>query len=283
MPALNVRQALQLAREKSGSAGESSTLEAQVLLAEILARPRSSVLSHPELELDNAQSRRFLRDLDRLQAGQPLAYITGWQEFYGRRFLVTPDTLIPRPETEQLVELALKRLHGFDRLRLADVGTGAGCIAITLACEHASVQAFGTDRSRAALAVAFRNAQLHGVIDRVRFACADLLTPLRGTFDLICANLPYIPSARLARLEVARHEPAGALDGGADGMAITTRLIHQLGVVLAPDGCALLEIDAGQGDALSGLIRRVLPGCGVSVERDLAGLERILMIERRER
>jgi len=280
MPALNVRQALQFAREQSVSAGGPSTLEAQVLLAEILARPRASVLSHPELELNNDQRRRFLRDLDRLRAGQPLAYITGWQEFYGRRFIVTPDTLIPRPETEQLVELALGHLHDYDRPRLADVGTGTGCIAITLACELPASLAFATDRSRAALAVALRNAQLHGVARRVSFSGADLLTPLRGTFDLVCANLPYIPSARLARLEVARHEPAGALDGGADGMGITARLIQQLGAVLAPDGCALLEIDAGQGEALTGLARRVLPGCGVRVECDLAGLERILVIER---
>ncbi len=279
MTAVNVHGALQLAR-RSSSSTKSFTLEAQVLLADILERSRAGVLSHPELELDKEQQERFLAGLAELQAGVPLAYILGWQEFYGRRFEVTQDTLIPRPETEQLIEISLGVIRDLSGPRVADAGTGSGCIAITLACECTKASVIATDRSKAALAVASRNRRRHGVNGRLSLLQADLLTPLLGVFDLICANLPYIPSRRLSDPDVGTHEPNLALDGGLDGMQFTTRLIHQLPYLLSESGVAVLEIDEGQADSLRAVAAEHLPGSAVRVEHDLAGFERMLVIER---
>jgi release factor glutamine methyltransferase len=210
----------------------------------------------------------------------PLPYITGWQEFYGRRFEVSGDTLIPRPETEGLIARALRKLDGATNPRVADVGTGSGCIAVTLACECRTATVLASDRSFAALRVARSNARKHGVLERVTLLQADLLSPIHGGFDLICANLPYIPRDRLVNLAVARHEPILALDGGRDGLESTVRFLRQLPGVLAESGAALLEIDHGQGQPLQSVAAEVLPEWALEIERDRAGLERLLIIER---
>jgi release factor glutamine methyltransferase len=278
--AVNVQQALQLARQHTRDDGETFTLEAQVLLADILGRSRSSLLTHPELELNPDQEQSYRTDLEQIAAGVPLAYLLGWKDFYGRRFEVTRETLIPRPETEQLVERALETLSGLSRPRIVDVGTGSGCIAITIACEWEQGSLLASDRSMAALSVAKRNASTHAVGGRIEWMQADLLRPVRARFDLVCANLPYIPSGRLPALAVSEYEPAGALDGGREGMDHTARLIHQLPGTLAPHGTALLEIDQDQGQPLAAIARECLPASDIDVEIDSAGLERLLIIRR---
>lgn len=277
---MNVEQALRLASKPTNDSPSSSTLEAQVLLTGILNRSRTAILAHPEIELSPDQEQRYRRELADIRAGVPLPYVTGWQEFYGRRFEVSRDTLIPRPETEELIAQALLKLETVEKARVADVGTGSGCIAITLACEGKPAMIIASDCSLAALQVARRNARMHAVQEQVTVLLADLLTPVHGRFDLICANLPYIPRDRLTGLAVARYEPILALDGGREGLATTVRFIRQLPGLLAENGTALLEIDHGQGQALQSIAAEVLPGWAFTVERDPAGLERLLTIER---
>jgi release factor glutamine methyltransferase len=208
-------------------------------------------------------------------------YLTGARGFYHLNFYVTPDVLIPRPETEHLIEAAL--VWGRDRagLRIADVGTGSGAIAITLARHLPGSRVWAVDVSAAALDVARNNASRHGVADRIAFVLGDLLEPAITAgqrFDLIAANLPYIPSAELDTLEVVKHEPRLALDGGADGLDVIRRLLDQASRVLADEGLILLECAAGQGERVAALSRAAFPDAAVDVIPDLAGHDRVVRI-----
>jgi release factor glutamine methyltransferase len=208
-----------------------------------------------------------------------LAYVLGECEFFGRPFEVTRDVLIPRPESELLVEAGLEFLRRRPDPVAADVGTGSGCLAVSLAAECETVRVVASDVSRAALRVAERNARQHAVRVRVSLVQADLLPPGRIRFDLVCANLPYIPRPRLSSLEVARREPRLALDGGSDGLKLLGRLIRQLALRLADGGRALLELDEGQAERLRPLLARRLPGWHAGLRRDLAGRERLLVLD----
>ncbi len=258
-----------------------AALEAQVLLAHALNRPRAWLLAHPEVPLPPDLLAPLAQQLDRLAAGVPLPYLTGEQEFFGLDFEVTPDVLIPRPETELLVETALAWLQARSRqiITAADVGTGSGCIAVALAHHAPNLRVFASDRSPAALAVARRNLLRHSLLRRVTLLQADLLTALRGPLDLLCANLPYIPSGKLAHLSVARHEPRLALDGGPDGLSLVAALLSDAPRLLAPGGLALLEIEAGQGPAALQLAQAAFPHARATVLPDLAGLDRLIKIE----
>lgn len=257
-----------------------AALEAQVLLAHALGRSRAWLLAHPEQGL-TADSQDVLEDqLTRLAEGVPLPYLTGRQEFYGLEFEVGPEVLIPRPETELLVETALAWLAGHPGARwAADVGTGSGCIAITLAYHAPGLHLAAIDISRGALPVARRNLERHALLERVRLVQGDLLTSISGPFDLVCANLPYIPSAALNDLPVVRHEPRSALDGGTNGLDLIQALLDDLPRLLAHPGLALLEIEASQGQAATDLARACFPGAAVRVLPDLAGLPRLLTID----
>ncbi|HPH97034.1 MAG TPA: peptide chain release factor N(5)-glutamine methyltransferase [Anaerolineaceae bacterium] len=256
------------------------SLEAQVLLAHVLDCSRTRLLAHPETELSAAQSAHLNALAARRLAGEPLPYLIGRWEFYGNTFTVTPAVLIPRPETELLVETALAWLQAHPgRRRAADVGSGSGCIAITLALHCADLRLAAVDRSAAALAVAQQNACQHGVAQRVAFFQGDLLAAAAGPLDLVCANLPYIPSQTVDGLPVTRFEPRLALDGGADGLDLIRRLLAQLASRLAPGGLALFEIEAGQGQSALAAARMALPQAAACVLPDLAGLSRLLKIE----
>ena len=210
---------------------------------------------------------------------EPLPYVLGRWHFYGREFAVTPAVLIPRPETETLVEHALAWLRAHpDRRRVTDVGTGSGALAVTLAAEKPAVRVTATDISPAALEVARRNARRHSVADRIAFVETDLLTALAGAFDLIVANPPYIPIAELANLPVAQHEPREALDGGADGLATIRRLLAQAQTRLAAGGALMLEIAASQGGAARAAALEAFPASKVVVHPDLAGRDRVLVV-----
>ena len=258
-------------------------LEIQVLAACVLGQTRAWVLGHPEHLLLPDQVARLEALVEKLAQGTPLPYLTGRQEFYGLEFEVTPEVLIPRPETELLVEHALaaaKNLPG--GAWAADVGTGSGCIAVTLAKHAPNLCLLAVDRSRAALYVARRNAVWHVVAERVHFVQGSLLTAARGPFSLVCANLPYIPAGALADLETAKHEPRMALDGGTDGLALIAALLADAPRILAPGGLMLLEMQYDQGPAIHALTVGVLPGVRVSVLPDLAGLPRLVKIEQRK-
>ena len=276
---LTVSRALEQAREVLAPHSETAALDAQTLLAAIMHRERAWLLAHPEARLTPRQRRRLQRACARLAQGEPLPYVLGRWHFYGREFAITPAVLIPRPETETLVEHALAWLRAHpDRRRVADVGTGSGALAVTLAAEMPAVRVTATDISPAALEVARRNARRHGVAERIVFVETDLLAAIVGAFDLIVANLPYIPTAELADLPVARHEPREALDGGADGLAAIRRLLSQAQTRLAPGGALMLEIAADQGEAVRAAARQAFPAAEITLYADLAGRDRVVVL-----
>jgi len=276
-----VGEGLQAARQALGAVSQTPGIDAQLLLAESLHTSRAWVLAHPEAALDGAARRAFGEAVKRCLSGEALPHVLGWWEFFGRRFEITRDVLIPRPETELLVEEGLARLRASrDRRRALDVGTGSGCLGVTLAAEVPDLHVVATDRSPAALRVARTNAERHGVNQRMDFVLTDLAGALAGPFDLIVANLPYVPRELLPDLEVARREPWAALDGGAEGLVLLERMTEALPGLLDVGGWALLEIGAGQGPAVLGMARGALPGAAVELRPDLAGLDRMLIVER---
>ena len=281
---------LKIATAGLASTSETPALDAQVLLAHILGKPRSWLLVYPEAELTPTQERQLQRAIQRLRDGEPLPYILGHWEFFGLDFIITPAVLIPRPETELLVEQALDWLRSNPTARCAaDIGAGSGCIAVSLAVFIPDLHLLATDISLAALQIARQNAQRHEVSDRIDFLQADLLGPLnvsgwflsakRSTFNLIAANLPYIPSGTLQELAVYGHEPSLALDGGPDGLGQIRQLLANAPRILAPGGLLLLEIEYQQGPVAKILAQDAFPYSKVSILPDLAGHDRVVRIE----
>jgi release factor glutamine methyltransferase len=259
---------------------DSPRLTAEVLLARVLASDRIFLYTHGDRPLSAGERDAYRALLRRRAAGEPVAYITGEREFYGRPFAVGPGILIPRPETELLVEEALRLLRATGANPapvIADIGCGSGCIAVTVLAELPGARGTAVDASPAAIEATRTNALRHGVADRLTAVPGDLSGPLPdGACDLLAANLPYIPSDRIRGLapEVLR-EPREALDGGADGLVLVRRLIADLPRVLAPGGWCLLEVDETHGAMVPPLLAegpftrcRVLP--------DMAGRDRIV-------
>ncbi len=259
---------------------ERPMAEAQWLAAYGLERGRAWVAAHPEVILDGEQQRQLDDLLQRRVAGEPLPYILGEWEFYGLRLRVSPAVLIPRPETELLVEDGLAWLaENPNRRRAADVGTGSGCIAAALATRVQDLRFVAVDFSRAALRVAGENFATLGLTGRVNLVQGDLLSALVGPFDLVCANLPYIPRSALTELAVAKTEPLLALDGGEDGLRLIDALLRDATRWMSPGGLMLLEIEQGQGDAAVALAKQLLgEQVEVKLVRDLAGLAREVWI-----
>jgi release factor glutamine methyltransferase len=235
--------------------------DAELLLMHTLACDRAFIAAHPEEPLTSAQQTELQNMVARRALGEPVQYITGRQEFYGLDFRVTPDVLIPRPETEHLVEAVLlwaTQFHDERVLRIADVGAGSGAIAIALATHLAGASFTATDISEAALAVARDNARANGCEDRIRFVHGDLLCgAATASFDAILSNPPYVPAGDAATMqrEVAEHEPHTALFAGDDGLEIYRRLIPAAHAALREDGLLALEIGYGQRDALADLLQ----------------------------
>lgn len=276
---MKIGPALERGRRALRSKSETPSLDVQVLLADILQRDRAWILAHPEAALSEQQRARYLGALEACQSGEALPHVLGWWEFYGRRFRCPPQVLIPRPETELLVERALDLLRPpLQQRRLLDVGTGSGCVAVTLAAEIPDVMIFAVDIQRSALRVAQQNALKHRVGERVKLVCADLLRGVVGRFDLICANLPYVPTAELRRLPVGRREPWRALNGGDDGLDVLRRLVDMLPGKTTPGGAVLLEIGDAQAKPMVAWIGDRLRPASVEVVRDLAGKERLLHV-----
>jgi release factor glutamine methyltransferase len=259
-------------------------LDAQVLLAHILGVERAWVVAHSELELKPEEVQDTQTAISRLESGEALPYVLGCWEFYGLKFEVSPAVLIPRPETELLVEQALLWLKANpERRSVLDVGAGSGCIAISLAVHIPDLVVIASDISMPALTVARRNAHKHKVSDRVCFVQADLLSPFarshypNRSIELICANPPYIPTDVLKELVVSKREPWGALHGGFDGLYIIRDLLRDAVHVLAERGAILVEIGADQGESVRELTQRAFPEVAVRVLPDLAGHDRLVV------
>ncbi|HJL69357.1 MAG: peptide chain release factor N(5)-glutamine methyltransferase [Anaerolineales bacterium] len=263
-----------------GLPAKNSNLEAELLLAHSLCVPRSWLHAHPEKQLSDAQRRHYRQRLKQREAGRPLPHLLGRWEFFGLEFRVDARALIPRPETELLVEHAIaigqRRVAGRE-FTIADVGVGCGIIAITLALQLPRALITASDISRPALRLTRENARRHGASARIHCVQADLLAGL-DRFDLICANLPYINGAELNTLAVAQHEPRLALDGGHDGLRVIDRLLSSAWRHLRPSGSLLLEIGAAQGAAALQLARARIPQAHCCVLPDLAGRARLLRI-----
>lgn len=263
---------------------DTPALDASVLLAHILDKPRTWVLAHPELLLTPEQHGQLEHSLTRLEGGEPFPYVLGTWEFFGLELEITPDVLIPRPETELLVEKAIAWLQESPvRRTVADVGTGSGAIAISIAMNVRTARILATDISLAALKVAQRNARKFNLA-AIDFVQCDLLPPhidplaTELHFDLICANLPYIPTATLYGLPVFDREPTLALDGGEDGLAVIRRLLTIAPEWLAPNGLILLEIEATRGIHALNLASDLFSQSEIHLHQDLAGRDRLLEI-----
>lgn len=267
-------------RQRLRAISTSASLDTQLLLAEVLDCDRAHLIAHPEEALSTEQAEQVEVWLDRREQGEPVAYILGRRAFYDRELRVTPAVLIPRPETEHLLETALEYANSNPEAAVVDVGTGSGALAITLKANAPEVTVYAVDVSRDALEVAFDNARQHRT--QVHFAQGDLLEPLieHGIrVDLVMANLPYIASDDLKHLEVARHEPALALDGGADGLGFIRRLLEQIPMACNPGARILLEIGADQGAAVVQLAWDMLSPHDVNLFQDYAGLDRLVRID----
>lgn len=297
-----VRELLDVAVARLRDSGsETARLDAELLLAFALDTERTVILAHTDAPVGDGAATRFEEALDRRVAGEPVAYIRGVKEFHGLAFGVDERALIPRPETERLVELAelevARRLLGTPRaagatpLRILDVGVGSGAVAIALAVLLRKrgmldeVALTGTDVSEEALGLARENAVAHAVGDRIDLRPADLIPGGEAVpWDVVVANLPYVRTDAIPGLpRAAAFEPTLALDGGDDGLRIVARLLDQLPGALAPDGVALLEIGGDQGGPMQDLIAERLPGWDCRLEVDLGGLPRVAVIRQPNR
>ena len=268
-------------------------LEAEVMVLNIMRMLRQDLFSNQEMEVSPQQEQQLAEIIERRQRREPLAYILGYKEFYGINLLVNSDVLIPRPETESMVEHALfMALMGMEtaELVIADVGTGTGAIAINLAIHLPAAHIFATDLSDQVLDVASYNVHAHNVADRITLLKGDLLEPLPQPVDLIVANMPYVPSQRIPTLQPEiQWEPRQALDGGEDGLDQIRRLLEQAAVSpsadcstarLKPHGIILLELDPEQVPEVREMADRLFPGAETSVEPDLSQRDRVLVINR---
>lgn len=253
---------------------------ALVLLAHVVQRPKTWLLAHPEAHLSKTQADQLEGLLQRLEVGEPLPYLVGTQEFFGLEFEVNPSVLIPRPETEIMVETALAWLQEHPSSRNGiDVGTGSGCIAISLVSNCPDLNMLATDLSETALNVATKNAQKHNVADRISFSLSDLIPEDPQPVDLVCANPPYIPTEKLVEVNSLPWEPSLALDGGESGLDLISKLLEKLPAFLNNPALILLETEATLGAQTLQLAKRNFPNAEVSLHKDLFERDRMVRIE----
>ncbi|MFQ5944891.1 MAG: peptide chain release factor N(5)-glutamine methyltransferase [Anaerolineae bacterium] len=259
---------------------ETARLDAELLLAHQLDTNREALLADPDWRMERAVGEEFEQLVARRVDREPLAYITGSQEFYGLDFLVDQRVLIPRPETETLVQVALATAARMGSRTIADVGTGSGAVAVVLAKHLQGVTIYGIDASAEALEVAEANVHKHGVEETVTLLPGSLLEPLEGAVDLIVANLPYVAEAEWEDLprEVARYEPPQALRGGPAGLEAIRELLVQASAYLSPKGAVCVEIAPHQADPMASLSKEHLPSHHLAVVKDLAGRARVALL-----
>jgi release factor glutamine methyltransferase len=284
---ISIAEALREASEILRNSGvPEPRREAGSLLSFILDKDRTFLISHTEDQISDEILIQFKESIERRAGGEPLQYITGVQDFFGREFRVTPDVLIPRPETELLVEAAIEVSGGAGSAPfICDVGTGSGCIAITLLCEIKNARAVAIDKSPAALEVAKLNALNQSVAGRVTFAVSDCFNSLDAgeyQFDLIVSNPPYVSAAIINGLqrEVKDHEPLVALSPGPDGLSIIRRLLIEAPAFLKSKGHMIMEIGFDQGDSVKGLVDEDVWAL-LEIRPDLQGIPRIVVLQKK--
>ncbi len=275
---VTLRQALAQARARLAVTPQAASAapDAALLMRHVTGLTAEALLTHPDRNIAPSALAAFYLAIERRAQSEPVQYITGVQEFYGLAFLVNPAVLIPRPETEHLVEAAvlLARSSFPGPVRIADIGTGSGAIAITLAHLLSQATITATDISRAAFEVARHNAKRHHVEARITFVECDLIPTGAEPFDIICSNPPYVPSGELLEAQVAAFEPQSALFAGADGLDIYRRLIPGAAKSLRPGGWLLLEIGYGQQDVVAELLTAA-DLQEVRFDNDLQGIPRV--------
>ncbi len=261
------------------SAEEDARLEVEVLLAHVLGIGRTRLLADLRSALSLEQTAAFDALLLRRKAREPLAYIVGHREFYGIEIMCSPSALIPRPESEMLVDLALEEERRRGEIRTVDIGTGSGAIAVAIALNAPNTHVLATDASDAALVLARRNVERHGVESRVELRKVDLFEGL-GAFDVIVANLPYVSEGdwRVLAPELRDHEPKAALVGGEAGTEIIEAMLRQAPPHLAPGGVLAAEIGDTQGETVLRAAHEAFPEAAACVMKDLAGLDRMLVV-----
>jgi release factor glutamine methyltransferase len=276
---VSLRELYNQGREAIRQSGiENPELEASVLLAKAFNIEARDIYAHPERQLGPEEVEEFNRLLERRIRREPMAYILGEKEFYSRSFSVTPDVLIPRPETEILVEEALKILENFTSPWIIDVGTGSGCIAVTLGCERRDARIFATDISYEALLIARKNSERHGVSQGVSFVRSDLLSCFKDkSFDLVVSNPPYVKGSDYVSLDrdIRDYEPEISLLGGEEGIDYIKGIIFQSKRALKKGGWCIIEVGVDQ----SGRVTEMFEEAGfkdISLTRDLSGVERVI-------
>jgi len=276
---VTLKQALSQAREiLAANDIEDASLESELLLRHTLKISRVQLYLDLSRELSPKQEKIFWHLIKRRLNGEPTAYITEHREFYGLDFYVNPNVLIPRPESELLVEEAINLAHRRPISTIAEIGTGGGAIAISLALNLPEAKIYATDISAPALKVALFNCQKHGVANRICLLQGNMLDPLPEPVDLIVANLPYVKESELSAMSTADFEPIVALNGGAAGLEKIRQLCQQAGSKLRSQGCLLLEIGQGQGKAVTTLLRSLFPSVAAEVTPDLSGIERVVSL-----
>ena len=261
------------------SGAETAALDADLLLAHVCAVTKETLYAHLDVPMSDAERRAFDDLVERRATGEPVAYLRGFKEFYGLRFAVDPRVLIPRPETEVLVDALLAYVRRTGRIRVADVGTGSGAIAVAVAVHAPGARVVATDISADALDVARANAAAHGVADRIELRPGDLLAPLDAAVDAVAANLPYLRDDAVEHLTGERtslaFEPRLAVVAGPDGLAVVRRCVAQLPGALAPGGAAFFECDPPQADEVVRMLRDGI-GATTRVVADLTGSPRVV-------
>ena len=280
-----IRETIRQTHQTLEDAGiPDARLEAEVMVMTMMRMTRQNIFAEQETEVPTNAADDLAGIVGQRLERVPLAYILGYREFYGINVVVTPDVLIPRSETEGMVEHTLfMALMGMEtrELTIADVGTGSGAIAVNLAIHLPAARIYAVDISEPALDVAAWNIRAHSVADRVRLGHGDLLEPVPEPVDLIVANLPYIPSDRIPTLQPeVQQEPTSALDGGEDGLDLVRRLLAQAPSKLNSPGIILLELDPEQFPAAEALALEQFPDAEISAEQDLSGRNRIMVVSR---
>jgi len=258
---------------------EDALLECELLLRHALKISRVQLYLDLDHELSPKQEETFRHLIERRLTGEPTAYITGHREFYGLDFHVDPRVLIPRPESELLVERVLSLAQKRTMSTIAEVGTGSGAIAIALALHLPQIRLYATDVSAAALEVARLNCEKHGVANRICLLHGDMLDPLPEPVDLIVTNLPYVKKTDLLAGRPLNFEPELALNGGSDGLERIRQLCHQVSSKLRPEGSLILEIGQGQAHAATTLLRSLSPSARIEVTPDLSGTDRVVSLD----
>ncbi len=276
---MNIKQALFRGKMLlSGNNIEDASIESEVLLRYVLGIDRARLLASLDADISPEQRQNFMKLVARRSKGEPTAYITGHREFYALDLNVNPQVLIPRPETEMLVDKAVSLCREYSYSKVADIGTGCGAIAVSLAVTMPDILIYATDISDGALRVAGQNATKHGVKDRIKFLKGELLEPLMEPVDLIIANLPYVRQRDVPDKGPLSYEPANALNGGEEGLDKIGGLCREAGSKLNSNGSLLLEIGQGQGEAVKVILHKYYPLANIEIEKDLAGIERMVAL-----